>query len=566
MFEAERLRRLPYVATPAPTESFASWLTRTAAMLDIGIGQLAEVLRLPKRRARGVLQVRCFGRSLDPTALASVTRISGLSAREVLSLQVTSVAGSCVSSADLDPMIDRAAHRWGWQYGSRWCPRCLAASDGRWPLEWKLSYFTTCPEHSLILGDGCPRCGQNPRDDGRNGPPVLSRLRRQGAEECWAPMRRGPCRCQLSQAGVVRAPAALLRSQELLSSACATGTLTMAGAPTPVGLAFQRLYALAAAVRFAADPALLPPSAPRQLAEALARDTLAPEAGGMRAYYTARPRDCATSAAVLLVLAPAVLAASSAGFDEALEPLATAAAARRRRIGRDPLQGLPLPPEMKRRMRPPMPHARLARHLPGRHEGAMTRAGTVPEVLPYRLYVPDLCDQLQNTFEWTGRRFCALAIARARGSPSWPEAGEFTGTGRDLALMLSSTIPKRIPDAVAFWLAIDRATLVLQREGVDYPLRRRQMHGLLTVPVEWVQETIPPKALWTPERAHHAATFIWTEWAGGDYRSSPAMSAPRWAASLDSRREGWRCWSQWAPAALRETLLERALQIVSAQE
>ena len=271
------------------------------------------------------------------------------------------------------------------------------------------------------------------------------------------------------------------------------------------------------------------------------------------------------AAAILFVLAPAILATSPDEFDAALEPVAAAAGARRRQLGRDPLRDLPLPAVLRQQMRSPMLHARLARHVHGRAPAECWPPGAIPEVLPDRFYRPALASLLLGTFPWTGRRFCALAAARVAGAATWTSAAASIGTDLDLGRLLASTIPKRIPDPEAFWLAIEAAAEALRCDGADYPSRRQQV-TLTCVSAHWVTDALPDGSQWTPERARHAATFLWSEWAGGDYRSSPAMTDTAWAASMDSRRQGWRCWTRWADAALETALLTQAEQIVGARE
>jgi hypothetical protein len=47
--------------------------------------------------------------------------------------------------------------------GSRYCPRCLAVSGGRWLLAWHLPWVFACTHHRILLCDACPGCGNVPR-------------------------------------------------------------------------------------------------------------------------------------------------------------------------------------------------------------------------------------------------------------------------------------------------------------------------------------------------------------------------------------------------------------------
>lgn len=47
--------------------------------------------------------------------------------------------------------------------GSRFCPRCLAESQGRWRLAWRSNWAVACRRHELLLVDLCPVCTAPPR-------------------------------------------------------------------------------------------------------------------------------------------------------------------------------------------------------------------------------------------------------------------------------------------------------------------------------------------------------------------------------------------------------------------
>lgn len=46
---------------------------------------------------------------------------------------------------------------------TRFCPQCLADTDGRWQLTWRSNLTFACCRHGLILLDACPRCRRAPR-------------------------------------------------------------------------------------------------------------------------------------------------------------------------------------------------------------------------------------------------------------------------------------------------------------------------------------------------------------------------------------------------------------------
>jgi hypothetical protein len=65
-----------------------------------------------------------------------------------------------LDKAVLDPYLRLGPVR---RDGSRYCPQCLAARNGRWMLTWRLPWSFACTTHGAVLADDCPACGQAPR-------------------------------------------------------------------------------------------------------------------------------------------------------------------------------------------------------------------------------------------------------------------------------------------------------------------------------------------------------------------------------------------------------------------
>jgi len=64
-----------------------------------------------------------------------------------------------------------------WSRGSRFCPPCLAESEGRWRLSWRSSWTVACRRHKVLLLDLCPTCSAPPRiriASGITSPPPAS--------------------------------------------------------------------------------------------------------------------------------------------------------------------------------------------------------------------------------------------------------------------------------------------------------------------------------------------------------------------------------------------------------
>lgn len=91
-------------------------------------------------------------------------------------------------------------HRRRRRYGLGFCPLCLA-ENRCFQRQWRLSFWTVCPIHRVLLSDGCPRCDEPVRAHGH----VLD------ITCCWN------CNIGLDRATPV--PAQLHASQGLLYSA-----------------------------------------------------------------------------------------------------------------------------------------------------------------------------------------------------------------------------------------------------------------------------------------------------------------------------------------------------------
>ena len=100
--------------------------------------------------------------------------------------------------------------------GSRYCPQCLAARNGRWMLSWRLPWSFACTVHGTVLLDDCPACGRAPR---RN----LSWAGLNPAGTCPAPAGEGKrCEASLHAVPAERAESALLAAQQWISTLTAS--------------------------------------------------------------------------------------------------------------------------------------------------------------------------------------------------------------------------------------------------------------------------------------------------------------------------------------------------------
>jgi molybdenum-dependent DNA-binding transcriptional regulator ModE len=149
------VRTLPIRVTPLAGEALDSWLEEIAYRSRTEFNDVLAAVGLPARKPSG-----------------DSAWIVRLSAGEIESLGVaTDATGSTLESMTLsryfgrgiqvDPVTGRMGRGflWGRGKGSRFCPDCLADSNGRWPLKWRLRWTFACTTHHRLLADACPDCG-----------------------------------------------------------------------------------------------------------------------------------------------------------------------------------------------------------------------------------------------------------------------------------------------------------------------------------------------------------------------------------------------------------------------
>lgn len=174
MTSAPNARTLPLREQPLVGECLDSWLEALARRNGISVSVLLPAFgwKAPPSAARLSLAV--------PPGI--LRRAEG---------QARLPAGR-LDTAVLDPYLPLGPVR---RDGSRrYCPQCLAASDGRWMLSWRLPWTFACTVHGTVLLDDCPACGRPPR---RN----LSWAGLNPAGTCPAPAGEGT-RCEASLAAV----------------------------------------------------------------------------------------------------------------------------------------------------------------------------------------------------------------------------------------------------------------------------------------------------------------------------------------------------------------------------
>lgn len=183
------MRRIPIEFPPVPGESLDSWLLAYAARLRTSLGDLTDALGIGCLFVGQPAYVVALGRR--PPEVAQMAQATGLRAETLEGLwRPLARYDAVVRRRFAKRRIARAARPMLW---SRFCKPCLAMSEGRWPLTWRLPWFVACPVHESILSSTCPACGQHQRQR------ALRHDLEPEPTNCWVPRAgatgRGEHRC-----------------------------------------------------------------------------------------------------------------------------------------------------------------------------------------------------------------------------------------------------------------------------------------------------------------------------------------------------------------------------------
>ncbi|CDO30883.1 TniQ family protein [Mycolicibacterium porcinum] len=149
---AATTRTLPLRVPPLPSESLESWLETLAHRYRAQWGDLLDAVAHVDSARRGYRLTVC------PTdaEVMSIATATGADPDAVRAMTLAHFADRAVA-------IDAASgltgyFPWGIVTGSRFCPKCLADTEGRWQLSWRLGWSFICLRHRCLLVDRCPGC------------------------------------------------------------------------------------------------------------------------------------------------------------------------------------------------------------------------------------------------------------------------------------------------------------------------------------------------------------------------------------------------------------------------
>jgi TniQ len=150
--------RLPISVAPLPGEALESWIAAYARRLHTtGSGLIAHLGLGGSRIAHMALR-------LHDHEAASLERATGVSRQELAAMTLEPHDGLTIT---ITPGRRALAARFPiGRFGTgraRFCPQCLAHSQGRGPVTWRLPWSFACPLHRVLLLDFCPACHRSPR-------------------------------------------------------------------------------------------------------------------------------------------------------------------------------------------------------------------------------------------------------------------------------------------------------------------------------------------------------------------------------------------------------------------
>ncbi|MFD7954405.1 TniQ family protein [Streptomyces ardesiacus] len=159
------VRTLPLRQAPLPGEALDSWIEALSVRLRTPLGEVMQSVGLPLLRKTGN---QLLGIPPDWTILlgsqqaAALSVATGLNVARLREMTLLHYDRRALEINHERRFVNRRV-LWGRGGGSRFCPDCLAESDGRWMLSWRLGWSFACLRHRRLLADNCPGCGRVPR-------------------------------------------------------------------------------------------------------------------------------------------------------------------------------------------------------------------------------------------------------------------------------------------------------------------------------------------------------------------------------------------------------------------
>lgn len=220
------VRTLPIRVAPVGGEALDSWLATIAHRTQTGWPDLLTALEpaatypADRRNSRGNWTVY-----LHPDEADSIAAATGIDVAVVEATTLAQFDGTALAINRERRTVARG-FPWGRGRGSRFCPECLAESDGRWQLVWRLGWVFSCPKHRCLLADTCPTCGRRQRLKPYAGSDIPHPGRCTMPADAATGRSAPRCTGELASARVTQLPAnhPTLRAQRLVLDVIATDT------------------------------------------------------------------------------------------------------------------------------------------------------------------------------------------------------------------------------------------------------------------------------------------------------------------------------------------------------
>jgi hypothetical protein len=148
------IRTLPLRVDPLPGEALDSWLDAYARRFAIPTSQLMTLLGLNTK-----WMTPDYVTVLLPDEAAVLAASTGIAPERLHAMTLKTYDGHVVRVNDAVHELVQAVW-WSPRRFSRFCPACLAESEGRWPLRWQLAWSFVCTCHRMPLAHDCPCCGR----------------------------------------------------------------------------------------------------------------------------------------------------------------------------------------------------------------------------------------------------------------------------------------------------------------------------------------------------------------------------------------------------------------------
>ncbi len=152
-------RRIPINVDPADGEALDSWLEALAHRTQTSWGELLTAVGLQPSTVHWIPR---WMLNLTPEQSRTLSVATAHDPAVLPAMTLAHFEGRAFASIPAKGRLT-TSFPWGPRAGSRYCPRCLAETGGRWSLTWRLGWTFACLKHRCLLADTCPACDTRTR-------------------------------------------------------------------------------------------------------------------------------------------------------------------------------------------------------------------------------------------------------------------------------------------------------------------------------------------------------------------------------------------------------------------